>query len=71
MSGNPLVRCHLIPERDRILELVASKGYGNFITREKPTMRGGEEVKLHLEVAEKSMKYGLEALEKGTSMTSL
>ena len=34
-------------------------------------MRGEEEVKLHLEVAEKSMKYGLEALEKGTSMASL
>ena len=28
-------------------------------------MRDGEEVKLHLEVAEKSMKYALEALEKG------
>ena len=28
-------------------------------------MRGGEEVKQHLEIAEKSVKYALEALEKG------
>lgn len=36
VSNPPFVRWHLIQDREKVLELVASKGYGNFITRKDP-----------------------------------